>query len=214
MKKYLITMLAVMACAGAWAPKASAQAATFVYNDGDGTPNAGTYTPGSSFTFSISLVFVPAGSLTNLEGLSYWLQQNQASPFNFAITLRDVTGSQFTALQTPSLTYPQNLVPSNANDLGALLPGNTGLTTPGTYFIANLTISINAGTAPGVYTLQNVTSGGKTAFAFNDSGTGTAIPAAAYTVTVIPEPTSLALAGVGLTGLLLFTLRRRSRHSS
>ncbi len=193
MKKYLIAILAAVACSGALAPKASAQA-TFSYNDGNGTPNAGSYTPGSSFTFALNLVYVPGGTLTNLEGLSYWLQQNQASPFNFAITLRDVTGSQFTALQTPSLTYPQNLVPSNANDLGALLPGNTGLTAPGTYFIANLTISINAGTAPGVYTLQNVTSGGKTAFAFNDSGTGTAIPAAAYTVTVIPEPTSLALA--------------------
>jgi PEP-CTERM motif len=214
MKKYLITMLAVMACAGALTPKASAQAATFAYNDGNGTPNAGSYTPGSSFTFALNLVYVPGGSLTNLEGLSYWLQQNQAAPFNFAITLRDVTGSQFTALQTPSLTYPQNLVPNNANDLGALLPGNTGLTAPGTYFIANLTISINAGTAPGVYTLQNVVSGGKTAFAFNDQGTGTAIPASIYTVTVVPEPTSLALAGVGCGALLLFALRRRTSRSS
>ena len=37
-----------------------------------GVPNAGTYTPGSSFTFSINLGFTPGGSIVNLDGLSYW----------------------------------------------------------------------------------------------------------------------------------------------
>ena len=148
----------------------------------------------------------------NLEGLSYWFQQNNAAPFNFAITLRDVTGSQFTSLQTPGLSYPQNLVPSNANDLGAALPGNTGIGA-GNYFIANITLSIDPMAAAGVYTLQNVTSGGKTAFITNDEGMTFAIPAATYTVTVapVPEPSTVAflLGGVGLLAAHFLRQRRR-----
>ena len=77
--------------------------------------------------------------------------------------------------------------------------------------MAYITISIDPAAAFGVYTLQNVTSGGKTAFIFNSAGTGFAIPASLYTVTVVPEPTSLALAGLGLIGLLCFALRRRAQ---
>ena len=40
------------------------------------------------------------------------------APFNFVITNRDATGSLFTDLQTRTLTNPQTLAPSNAQDLG------------------------------------------------------------------------------------------------
>ena len=76
--------------------------ATFIYNDGSGVPDAGTYTPGASFTFSITLAFTSGGTITNLDGVSYWFQQKSpGSPFIASITLRDVTGSPFTDLQTP-----------------------------------------------------------------------------------------------------------------
>src|SRR6266404_1679295 len=119
-KQFLIAIALLVASFGA----AQAQTALFIYNDGSGAPNAGTYTPGSSFTFSINLAFTPGGTIANLDGLSYWLRQSMPSiaPFPFSITLRDVTGSMFTDLQTPRLTYPQNLNPVNANDLGAAIP--------------------------------------------------------------------------------------------
>src|SRR5581483_11275962 len=125
MKKQLLLAAALLSIFGAMAT-ASAQTALFTYNDGVGAPNAGVYTPGSSFTFSIALTFAPGGNVTDLEGLSYWFeQQNPSSPFNFAITNRDVTGSQFTDLQTASITYPQNLTPRSASDLEALLSVHT-----------------------------------------------------------------------------------------
>jgi hypothetical protein len=143
---------------------AKAQTALFIYNDNSGVPNAGTYTPGSSFTFDISLAFTPGGTIQNLAGLSYWFQQLNPSiaPFPFSITLRNVTGSQFTFLQTPGLTYPQNLNPSNPNDLGATTQSGTGLGA-GTYFVASITVNIplNAPTS-GTFTLSNTLTGGKT----------------------------------------------------
>src|SRR3954467_10787999 len=139
-KKYLLTAAAAaLTCLVAALPSASAQTALFTYNDGNGIGNAGSYHPGDSFTFSISLVFAPGGTVTNLEGLSYWLQQKTpaGSPFNFSIPLRDATASQFSDLQTPALSYPQNLNPSNANDLGGMRPSATGVAA-GTYFIADI----------------------------------------------------------------------------
>ena len=60
MKTYLIAVMAALTLS-AGVGHAQAQSATFSYNDGNGAPNAGTYAPGSSFTFSISLAFTPGG---------------------------------------------------------------------------------------------------------------------------------------------------------
>jgi hypothetical protein len=208
MKKQILVIAAVMLCACGSVPQAWAQTALFSYNDGSGVPNAGSYTPGSSFTFSISLAFTPGGSVANLEGLSYWFeQQNPGAPFNFAITNRDVTGSSFTDLQTPGLTYPQNMTPQSGSDLGAALPGPTGVGT-GNYFIANVTVSISATAALGTYTIENTTSAGKKSVISDDAGNTFAIPAAFYTITVVPEPGTWA-AGSLIAATLLFAQRRK-----
>ena len=102
----------------------------------------------------IELAFAPrAGTggktVTDLDGVSCWFQQLSPStpPFYVSITNRDVTGSQFTDLTNPGNIYPQNLNPANAKDLGALLPASESGLGAGTYFIANLTISISPSAA-------------------------------------------------------------------
>src|SRR5437016_3699960 len=172
MKKHLLVAITALLSVFATVAVSKAQTALFIYNDGSGTPNAGTYTPGSTFTFSINLAFAPGGSVVNLDGLSYWFQQSfpAMAPFPFSITLRDVTGSQFTFLQTPGLTYPQTLNPSNAKDLGASTQSGVGVGA-GTYFIADITVSIPVN-APvtGTFTISNTTTGGKTSVITDDLG--------------------------------------------
>jgi hypothetical protein len=212
MKKHLLAAAAALTCTFGAIAVSSGQTAVFTYNDGVGVGNAGSYTPGSSFTFSITLGFTPGGSIANLEGLSYWLEQQSpaGSPFNFAITLRDVTGSQFTDLQTPGLTYPQAMAPQETKDLGALLPTTPGLGA-GSYFIANITVSIDPAAAAGTYVLRNVISGGRTSVITDDGGHTFAIPQATYTITVVPEPGTLALCFAGGMSILVAYQRRKTR---
>jgi hypothetical protein len=209
MKNSFFAAAAVFTCAFAAVSPAKAQTASFAYNDGSGLPDSGTYTPGSSFTFSITLAFTAGGAVANLEGLSYWFEQSTSSaPFYFSITNRNVTGSMFTTLQTPGLTYPQSLAPQNANDLGATLPGATGVGS-GNYFIANITVAIDASAVPGTYIIQNTTTGGKTSAISDDQGHSFAIPKATYTITVVPEPASVALLMMGLGVWGIFACRGR-----
>jgi hypothetical protein len=215
MKKQLLTCAAVLICALATITPGSAQTALFSYNDGVGAPAAGSYVAGSSFTFSISLAFTPGGTVANLEGLSYWFQQqNPSAPFNFSITTRDVTGSQFTSLQTPGLTYPQNMTPQSTSDLGAALPGPTGLGA-GTYFIANITVAISPTAALGSYMIGNtITPPGKKSVISSDVGNTFAIPQALYTITVVPEPGTWAAGGLVLVALVWHQRRRLARRAA
>ncbi|HWY51288.1 MAG TPA: hypothetical protein VNW72_07375 [Chthoniobacterales bacterium] len=215
MKKYLL--IAAVVCISSLAAVSTTSAQTtalFIYDNGTGTPSAGTYTPGSSFTFAINLGFVPGGSVANLDGVSYWFQQTNPSiaPFPFSITLRDVTGSMFTDLQTPGLTYPQNLNPVNANDLGGAIPVNQSAVGAGTYLVADITVSI-ALSAPttGVFTISNTTSGGKTSVISDSFGHTFAIPEADYIITMIPEPATWLTPALGLAALLLSQRRRISK---
>lgn len=221
MKKILLTVLVGLGCGFAAMGTSSAQSTNFIYDNGTGTPASGSYAPGSSFTFSVDLSFTSGGAINDLEGLSYWFQQNENAPYPFSITLRDVTGSPFSDLQSPALSYPQVLDPISRNadgstsftDEGGLIPaGDPGLPS-GMYHVADITFSIDASAAPGVYHIQNVVTGGRTAFIFNDQGTGFRIPAAIYTVTVVPEPTTTALSVLGVGALLIFGLRRRAVRS-
>ncbi len=185
-KKAFLIVTAAFACIFAAVPGVSAQTANFLFDDGNGPADAGSYPAGASFALSINLSFAPGGNVANLAGVSYWFeQQSPLAPFYFSITNRDTTGSLFTFFDTPGLTYPQSLTPSNPKDLGAETQSGTGLGS-GTYFIANLAISISPSAALGTYILEDVTSGGKTSVISDDLGHTFNIPHTSYTLTVVP----------------------------
>jgi hypothetical protein len=185
-KSAFLTLATAFALAAV--PGLSAQTANFLFDDGNGPADAGSYPAGASFTLAINLSFAPGGRVANLLGLSYWFeQQSPLAPFYFSITNRNATGSQFTDLQTPGLTYPQALTPANANDLGALTKSGTGLGA-GNYFIANLTISINPSAAPGTYIIENTSNAnaGNNSVITDAAGHTFGIPHTSYTLTVVP----------------------------
>src|ERR1700682_2856027 len=103
LKRLLLIAAIALICPLTGTPRASAQSAQFSYSNFSGVGM--TYVAGSSFAFDITLNFTSGGAIANVNGLSYWMNQNTpaGAPFVFAITLRDATGSFFTDLQTPGI---------------------------------------------------------------------------------------------------------------
>ncbi len=210
MKKLLIIAAIAVATVITGAPRASAQSANFSYT---GVPVA-PLLPGSSFTVDVFINFTSGGAINNLGGFSYWMWQSAGAGFPFAITNRDVTNppagftSIFTDLQS-GLVYPQIMDPINRNpngttngtDLGALFNISLAPQPTGTYFVAHLTFSVGAGA--GAYTIANTTQatpgiGGRFSVITDSEGDTFNIANSPFTVTIVPEPSTFALLGIGL----------------
>lgn len=218
MKKLILSL----ACSALLGVGAFGQTTQSIQVTTSGTGNtAGSFNPGSAFNLDTSATFT---GFTGV-GLSYWFQVPTAlAPFititseqYFTWTDPNQTGTN-TAFSSMTNASPGYLVENR--DLGATSttdPDNNNAflqaQAPGTYLVSTLTLTLSASAPAGTYTLLSSTLGGK-ASAIGDSNFGShSIPAAAYNITVVPEPSTLALAGLGLSGLLCFALRRRAHAS-
>jgi hypothetical protein len=187
---------------------------TFSLNDNVGTANAGSYSPGSTFTLSVTMVTDHAS-----PGYSLWFDTASTNASFFSISSFTLASAAFPDATSGGGPQTFNTPDragflSNPNDLGATIPVGGTNAAAGSYLVENVTFLIDATTAPGTYTLQTtpVGSGGRTSGSTNpDFSFDSAASSAVYTITVVPEPSTYAMIAAGLLTLVGIQRVRRSR---
>ena len=191
------------------------------FNDNDGAGDSGTYNPTDSFGFDIYLSYSGYDS----DGLSFWLETQTAN--NFAGSL-SITGFTYgTAFPDVTQTVP-NPAPFDVTygvspgylregrDLGALTKDAFVPQPPGTYFVGHVTLTIS-GAVPGTYILRSTTVFPDSSAVASFDGTSfhdEYLPAATYTITIVPEPSTLALLVVAVIGAGIASRRRMASRRS
>jgi hypothetical protein len=190
----------------------SRAAVTIIFDDGDALPgNSLPIAPGSTFQVSVFL----NSTQEETTGVNYYLTAPGAASTHFQITARDTTGTLYSDLTNPDnstttgVLRPTHAIlnPQNDDDLGGGLQIAQINTPPGVgkWLIAKYTIQVLPGTNAGNYSILTASDANKGWVGSNNDPSG--IPfsdhpftnqgGTAYTVTVTPEPGTLALLAVG-----------------
>jgi hypothetical protein len=193
------------------------QSQSLTFNDlglGGGDATHGTFNQNGTFSFDVSLTF--AGY--NSTGLSFWLETVTA--FAGSLSITGVTyGTTFPdATQTAPNPAQFNATAgatagnlTETRDLGSTINDFSMVPGPGTYFVAHISFNLN-NAAPGTYILQSTVQSPHGSEATSFDGTNFAdnnLPAAQYFITIVPEPTTLALIGLTAVGGAIIAHRRR-----
>ena len=211
MKKLLLTAILAAAVSSAFGQ-------TITFNDNVGVANAGTYNPTDVFNVDVFL-----NVTSNSSGFSYWLQTE--SGIASQITL---TAQQYFTFDTNTQPGAKTFSDTAGADVGFLsakgagaLSGDLGGTNAAgvtiaannTYKVSNLTFSLS-GLAPGTYHLYTTTLSPKASEYTSQPGfVDNLLPRATYTFTVVPEPATWSLFGLGGVGSLGLTWLRARRRS-
>jgi PEP-CTERM motif len=219
MKNKLILSLACLVTTAAFA-----FADSITVNDGVGTANAGTYTAGQTFQLAIS-VNPTNPPEANVIGFSYWFETSALNSSFFTITAKNLSGSPFSDPNQTFTAGGEAIVPGgNQHDLGGTLPDvTTPLASGQSYSGGLLTLQIAANTPAGVYTISTTTinspggtfhtAGANPSEITDGAFAGHQVVTETYTITVVPEPATwslFGLGGIGSVGLTWLRARRRS----
>ena len=212
MKKIIVLIaLQILSVAGMCSAQSATQFLTF--NDNNGVPDAGTYNPTDSFSFDVYLTF--DGYIST--GLSFWLETQTLNSFAGSLSITGVTYGTTFPVEGQATPNPAPFNNSSGaspgyqaenRDLGSIDPSFS--TEPGTYFVAHVTLSI-AAAMPGIYTLQStiVSPLGSEATSFDGTTfMDNYMPVTTYTITIVPEPSTLALLVIATIGVVATFCRR------
>ena len=205
MKRTVLFLILLIAFAWPSAGQTNSQSLTF--DDlglGGGTPTSGTYNSNDTFSFDVLLTYNPYSS----SGFSFWLETDTA--FAGSLSITGITyGTTFP--DHGNTTFPIPFTGGGENfDLGS---GAQTVVPPGTYFVAHINFSIT-GAVPGSYDLRSAVTAPHASEVSGFDGTtfsDNPLPAAHYSVTIVPEPATVGLLGLGAAGLAAVLLRRRKR---
>ncbi len=211
MKKLLLAL----ACSAALVAPVFAQSQTILLTTGGTSATSGSFNAGSAFNLDATVTFTGYTG----DGLSYWLQVPTAlAPYI------SITSEQYFTFTDPNNTGPKTFVSSSGadsgflSDQGSTTSGDLGATATtsaadvaaGTYKVTTLSFTLSANAPNGTYMLRTTTLLPKTSEMSDNAFVTHALPSAFYTLTVVPEPSTVAFL-FGGAGLLAATIFRRRR---
>jgi len=189
--------------------------------------SSGTFNSTSTFTLSLNGTISGLPTGFSWDGYSLWLEAPTLNSFNTHISITSETFFQFTTgIQTvfpkvftdtggANTGFLSDMEDGRSGDLGANSNGTQSIGNSTGVHLADYTFSLT-GAPAGTYTLFTTNTSPKQSELSFDNGTTfnqANAPMAAFTITVVPEPTTLSLLGLGGLGSLGLTILRARRRS-
>jgi hypothetical protein len=234
MKKIILTLVVTSLLAITSVP-AAINSVILSFNDNNGTPDALTSNVGTfNFSVNVFLTFTTDGSNPNmLQGLSYWLETENGAASHITLTSETYFTITNQTDPGPNKVFNQSGAANGADpgfmashdsvanpNTGTVDTGDLGGTFPphsqGTFQVATLNFSVS-GLGFGTWHLETTHLQGLTSEATNNATDpnmrDSTIPQAFYTITVVPEPGTLSLLGLGALGSFGLTALRARRKA-